>query len=86
MSRQCFAVIVMAMVLGVWGVAAADEPDAAPALPAGLEPHMRTVQGGEIDWADGTIIGFVLGPMPTESDNEQWRGLMQLYDRYTAHE
>jgi len=31
----------------------------------------------------GQAVGFVLGPMPKEADNEQWRGLMQMYDRYT---
>ncbi|HEY3353819.1 MAG TPA: hypothetical protein VGQ83_11265 [Polyangia bacterium] len=29
------------------------------------------------------IVGFVLGPMPAAADNEQWRGLMQMYRRYT---
>lgn len=34
--------------------------------------------------ADGeTIVGYVLGPMPADGDNEQWRGLMQMYVRYT---
>ncbi|HEO64841.1 MAG TPA: hypothetical protein ENI73_03125 [Spirochaetes bacterium] len=31
------------------------------------------------------IIGFVIGPMPSDPQNEQWRGLMQMYDRYTPH-
>ena len=32
------------------------------------------------------IIGFVVGPMPPDPENEQWRGLMQMYDRYTPKE
>ena len=32
------------------------------------------------------IIGFVMGPMPPDPENEQWRGLMQMYDRYTPKE
>jgi hypothetical protein len=31
----------------------------------------------------GMLVGFVLGPMPDDPDNEQWRGLMQMYVRYT---
>lgn len=30
-----------------------------------------------------TIVGFVFGPMPDDPQNEQWRGLMQMYQRYT---
>ncbi len=33
--------------------------------------------------AGNTIAGFVIGPMPADPANEQWRGLMQMYDRYT---
>jgi hypothetical protein len=29
------------------------------------------------------IVGFVFGPMPDDPQNEQWRGLMQMYQRYT---
>lgn len=29
------------------------------------------------------IIGFVLGKMPAKPSNEQWSGLMQMYQRYT---
>lgn len=29
------------------------------------------------------IIGFVLGKMPSDPMNEQWRALMQMYHRYT---
>ncbi len=29
------------------------------------------------------IVGFVFGQMPADPQNEQWRGLMQMYDRYT---
>jgi len=29
------------------------------------------------------IIGFLFGKMPIEAKNEQWRGLMQMYQRYT---
>ncbi|MCA9524618.1 MAG: hypothetical protein KC609_26810 [Myxococcales bacterium] len=29
------------------------------------------------------IVGFVFGPMPSNPTNEQWRGLMQMYQRYT---
>ena len=32
------------------------------------------------------IVGFVLGKMPSDSINEQWRGLMQMYQRYTPKE
>ncbi len=32
------------------------------------------------------IIGFVFGPMPSDPENEQWRSLIQMYDRYTPHE
>lgn len=31
----------------------------------------------------GTVVGFVVGPMPSEAENEQWRGLAQMYFRYT---
>lgn len=31
----------------------------------------------------GRLAGFVVGPMPDDADNEQWRGLMQMYQRYT---
>ncbi len=30
-----------------------------------------------------TIVGFVFGAMPSDPENEQWRGLMQMYQRYT---
>ena len=30
-----------------------------------------------------TIVGFVFGEMPSDANNEQWRGLMQMYQRYT---
>jgi len=29
------------------------------------------------------VIGLVIGPMPEDPENEQWRGLMQMYQRYT---
>lgn len=29
------------------------------------------------------IVGLVLGAMPDSAENEQWRGLMQMYHRYT---
>ena len=32
-----------------------------------------------------TIIGFVIGNMPSDPKNEQWRGLLQMYQRYTPH-
>jgi hypothetical protein len=32
---------------------------------------------------EAKVVGFVLGPMPTDPKSEQWRGLMQMYDRYT---
>ena len=32
------------------------------------------------------ILGFVFGPMPESPDNEQWRGLMQMYARYTPQD
>jgi hypothetical protein len=32
------------------------------------------------------IVGFVVGPMPTDPGSEQWRGLMQMYVRYTPQE
>lgn len=31
----------------------------------------------------GTLVGFVVGPMPDNPESEQWRGLMQMYQRYT---
>lgn len=31
----------------------------------------------------GKVTGFVVGPMPQDPENEQWRGLMQMYVRYT---
>jgi hypothetical protein len=31
----------------------------------------------------GILVGFVAGPMPDDPENEQWRGLMQMYVRYT---
>jgi hypothetical protein len=31
----------------------------------------------------GTLVGFAIGPMPDDPENEQWRGLMQMYTRYT---
>lgn len=34
---------------------------------------------------DGKLVGFVVGPMPDDPESEQWRGLMQMYDRYTDH-
>jgi len=37
--------------------------------------------------ARGTrIVGFVVGPMPADPQSEQWRGLMQMYVRYTPHD
>jgi hypothetical protein len=32
------------------------------------------------------IVGFVFGQMPDDATNEQWRGLMQMYQRYTPKE
>lgn len=29
------------------------------------------------------VVGLVIGPMPEYPENEQWRGLMQMYQRYT---
>ena len=29
------------------------------------------------------IVGYVIGPMPADAANEQWRGLSQMYFRYT---
>jgi hypothetical protein len=29
------------------------------------------------------LVGFVVGAMPEDPKREQWRGLMQMYDRYT---
>jgi hypothetical protein len=31
-------------------------------------------------------VGFVLGPMPADPQSEQWRGLMQMYVRYTPQD
>jgi len=31
----------------------------------------------------GKVVGLVIGPMPEDPENEQWRGLMQMYQRYT---
>ncbi|MBL8740280.1 MAG: hypothetical protein JNK04_04270 [Myxococcales bacterium] len=30
------------------------------------------------------IVGYVIGPMPVDAKSEQWRGLAQMYFRYTA--
>lgn len=30
-----------------------------------------------------TVVGLVIGGMPEDPENEQWRGLMQMYQRYT---
>jgi hypothetical protein len=30
-----------------------------------------------------TLVGFVVGPMPEDPESEQWRGLMQMFERYT---
>jgi hypothetical protein len=35
---------------------------------------------------DKKVIGLVIGPMPKDTENEQWRGLMQMYQRYTPKE
>jgi hypothetical protein len=32
---------------------------------------------------DGSVVGFVVGPMPEDPESEQWRGLMQMFERYT---
>ncbi|NUQ72747.1 MAG: hypothetical protein HUU21_04250 [Polyangiaceae bacterium] len=32
---------------------------------------------------DGMAVGFVVGPMPEDPESEQWRGLMQMFERYT---
>lgn len=32
---------------------------------------------------DGIAVGFVVGPMPQDPESEQWRGLMQMFERYT---
>ena len=32
---------------------------------------------------DNIVVGVVIGPMPKDPENEQWRGLMQMYQRYT---
>lgn len=43
----------------------------------------RQHPGHSYSLADGKMgVGFVLGAMPCDADNEQWRGLMQMYDRY----
>lgn len=46
------------------------------------------VQGHAGDlWAivDGDVLaGFVVGPMPRDPESEQWRGLVQMYVRYTT--
>ena len=46
----------VAIVLGAWGVAGADGPDAAEVLPSGFEPHIRDMMGGRVDWANGYVI------------------------------
>ena len=32
---------------------------------------------------DGNVVGYVVGPMPGDGQNEQWRGLLEMYQRYT---
>jgi hypothetical protein len=37
--------------------------------------------------ADGeTNVGVVFGSMPDDPQNEQWRGLLQMYQRYAPSE
>lgn len=33
--------------------------------------------------AEDRLVGFVVGPMPSDASNEQWELLMQMYARYT---
>ena len=30
------------------------------------------------------LVGVVLGPMPSTTDNELWSGVMQMWEKYTA--
>lgn len=32
---------------------------------------------------DDVAVGFVAGSMPEDPENEQWRALLQMYERYT---
>jgi hypothetical protein len=68
---------------------AAAEVLGAPIASFGLERKRQrvTVQRhpGEV-WSivdSGVLVGFVVGPMPADPESEQWRGLMQMYVRYT---
>lgn len=49
--------------------------------------HTLTVQthAGDVHAlvVGATLAGFVVGPMPEDPANEQWRGLMQMAARYT---
>lgn len=42
--------------------------------------------GGDV-WSiakSDAVVGFVVGSMPSDAESEQWRGLVQMYERYTA--
>lgn len=69
-------------------VSSANEALGAPLKAFTVERKARvTVQRHPGDvWSiaeDGTLVGFVAGPMPEDPESEQWRGLMQMYERYT---
>jgi len=67
---------------------AANEALGAPLKTFTVERKARlTVQRHPGDvWSlaeDGSVVGFVVGPMPEDPESEQWRGLMQMFERYT---
>jgi hypothetical protein len=50
----------------------------------GIEVSVESHSGDVHVVIDGEVIcGFVLGPMPPDGGSEQWRALMQMYQRYT---
>ncbi|MBN2561572.1 MAG: hypothetical protein JXQ75_11640 [Phycisphaerae bacterium] len=56
MIRRWIAGVLLTIVLGAGVKAGADEPDAGDVLPSGFTPHLRSVSGGQVDWANGCII------------------------------
>jgi hypothetical protein len=73
------------------GLPAAAAADALGAVTAtfkvGEEDKALTVQKHPGDTYSvvegGALVGFVIGPMPGDPENEQWRALHQMYFRYT---
>lgn len=85
-SRSSFPLRVGQSVRSVDGVLG--EPSATVEVSRNGKSLTARRHAGDI-WsvAEGeAVVGFVLGPMPTDPDSEQWRGLAQMYFRYTKPE